>query len=603
MHFDTATLALCTHYSWIGVSKGSKLGVENLHLYYNRHVGLLSPQLLTFEVDGQGESATRSDLPLAIEETDGRGFIGKICFADADIVCYHATLDSKLPSSVDATVFLPETNPRLARTVTYRAKSRRLTIAGRTPRTDGRDPDLDHPITLSLMIPKAFTLNSVEVDGKPVARKDFSVATDGSVRLVFAAQAAGFVKEQTFIMGVGEGPTAGRITNRMARITQIDSKRSYASSRRWLGKALDEFTFEGVAENCRLHYAKAAYQLISNTKAPRGRIKRLAAFPNRATYSSHYLWDACFTNLGVSQFSPKRAEGFLRVICENQEADGKIPQFICATWNRPNESQPPLIAWSAWRLYEAFGNEKLLKSIYKPLCRMADWWFANRDEDGDGVMEYLGPLESGWDNSPRFDKGRIAAVDLNAYLNREMRILARMAPIAGKPGDSAKWERRANEHADRVYARLMDTKEGVFYDRLVDEDCLVKILTPASFTPMPEGEAHRMITKYLIAPEHFFGAHPFPTVAYSDKVYEAQNWWRGPIWPNIAWKMTEVLRDYGFQKEHAEAVKRLVEMMIAGDDLAELYNSSTGATMGAEALCWTASVFMELAREYSKQTA
>ena len=375
-----------------------------------------------------------------------------------------------------------------------------------------------------------------------------------------------------------------------------------AASKKWLSDGLDEFSFERVPKQFCLHYAKAIYQILCNTKTPRGQISRLAAFPSRGTYCCHFLWDSCFLSRGVAQFNQKLAEDCLLALTENQEADGKFPQFICVTWNRPAASQPPLIAWAAWQLYMEFGNVELLRSIYEPVARNVEWWFEQRDDDRDGLVEYLDGLESGWDDSPRFDQGRIAGIDLNCYLNREMRLLGKMAPLIGRDGDAAAWERRVDEHQKRINARLYDPEDQLYYDRLVAEDRLNKVLTPASFMPLwcgikvaPEMAAE-MIVRYLTNPKHFFGARPFPCVAYSDRRYEPDQWWRGPVWPNIAWVMTEILRKHGFERERREAVRRLLDMMTRSEDLSELYSSATGRPLGATALGWTCAVFMELCR-------
>ena len=164
------------------------------------------------------------------------------------------------------------------------------------------------------------------------------------------------------------------------------------------------------------------------------------------------------------------------------------------------------------------------------------------------------------------------------------------------------WAGRAAKHAVAMQARLFDPEDCLFYDRLVEEDTLHKVLTPASFMPlwtgaMPPGEvASRMISQYLLNPRRFFGARPFPVVAYSDPNYEPSKWWRGPVWPNVAWAMTEVLRFHGFERERKEAIRRLIEMMTASDELYELYDSSTGRPLGAPGLCWTCAVFMDMAR-------
>lgn len=610
LHFDLRQLAFCTHFSWFGVAKKERLGIEQAYLFYNRQPALLSPNLLTFHIDGpEGGSEwqkNRANSALSIEEDDGRGFAGKMAFLETDILVYSASLDQGCDAAaVRATFLLPASDPPLERRARFDPAARRLTIETRTPRTDKRDPDPDHPLTVCLIAPKAFSdiraiANGTETDAST------EIATTGPLVFDFSADREALGSdEQAFVLGIGEGPTADKIEERIGRIHAPGFEAAMTASVAWLEKALDKFTLDGISKHHRLHYAKAAYELLCNTKTPRGQIGRHAAFPSRGTYCSHYLWDSCFVSRGVALFNERLAEDFLLALCENQEPDGKIPQFVCATWNRPGASQPPLIAWAAWHLYERFGNKELVRDVYGPASGSVEWWFAGRDEDGDGLVEYIDRLESGWDNSPRFDEGRIAGIDLNSYLNREMRLLARMAPVLGRDREAVEWERRADEHAKLIYSRLFDSEDRVFYDRLVEEDRLLRVLTPASFVPLwcevklPAGLASEMIAKYLINPKRFFGARPFPVVAYSDRRHDSEHWWRGPVWPNIAWAMTEVLRMHGFERERKEAVRRLLDMMTRHDDLSELYSSSTGTPLGGAGYAWTCSVFMELCKASS----
>ena len=608
LHFDSRRLSFCTCYSWFGLVKDDKLGIEQVHLFYNRRPALLSPDLLTFQCVGDSQKS-RMDWALRIEERGEGGFAGVIEFLDADIVCYHAKLEEDSGTrDVQAVFSLPETNPKLERSVTYDKATRLLTVKTHTPRTDQRDPDPIHPLMVCMMVPEAFEVTEVSAAGVEANTDDqrVSFATDKAFDVKFTGARNGLLEaEQTFVLGIGEGPSAEEIEARMSSLTAVDSAASSKASSEWLESALDKFSFDGIDEGLRTHYAKATYQILCNTKTPRGQMKRYGVFPNRGTYCSHYLWDACFTNLGVARFNQQLAEDFILALCDTQEEDGKMAQFVCATWNRPGESQPPLIAWAAWRLYMQYENRSLVEQVYEPLCKMVNWWFEKRDADGDGLAEYQDPLESGWDNSPRFDFGRIAGVDLNAYLNREMRILSRMARLLNKESEAIDWDRRAAQHGRQIVLRLFDYEDGVFYDRLVAEDRFVKVLTPASFAPLwagvdvPRETAHNMIFRRLLNPKEFFGACPFPVVSYSDSHHEPGKWWRGPVWPNIAWAMTEVLRNYGLEREHQQAVERLVDMMLNNEELSELYNSATGEALGAPGLCWGCAVFMDLAAQRS----
>lgn len=588
---DVPQLSFSTQFSAFGVTKAEKLGLEGMHLCYNRFPAMLAEDFLIFNVDGDDSQKSRENHPLDIQEEGNSGFEGKIAFLDTDILCYHI---KAVASNITATLNLPATDPAYPRKLQFDQDSRLLTIETQRPRSDMRDPDPEHPFTICIMVPKSFD----EIKG---SFKD----TDSAVRLELAA-ANGVTGEETFVVGIGEGPTAAEIKDRMLKLSKTNSEASSKASLTWLKNSLRDFTFDGIQQHLKLHYAKAAYQILCNTLAPRGQIKHNAIVPCRGTYCAHYLWDACFTNLGVAQFNQQLAEESLRILCETQEQDGKIPHFVCATWNRPGETQPPLIAWSAWRLYEQFGNKQFIEDIYVSLCRYADWWFANRDDDKDGLVEYQHRLESGWDDSPRFEKGRIAAIDLNSYLNREIKLISKMADLLGKNEESAKWQKRASEHEEAIMNRMFDKDSCVFFDRLVKEDKLLKLLTPASFMPLwtgvsvPKETAQQMIVKYLINPKYFYGSVPFPVVAYCEPTYMPEKWWRGPTWPNIAYAMTEILRIHGFQDQYKEALNRLLNMMTAHDEMNELYSSNLGEPLGAPGLCWGDAVFMELARMASK---
>jgi putative isomerase len=376
---------------------------------------------------------------------------------------------------------------------------------------------------------------------------------------------------------------------------------SLERSRQWLGQALGDFSFDNVPPNLRTVYASAAKALIFNTKAPQGKFgDHLANFPNRAVYCSSYLWDSCFHVVGLEHLNTKIAADGLRIMVENQQPDGEIPQFVCPTWVRPGgASQPPLIAWAAWRLYQRTKDRKLLDDIYGPVGKSVDWWLTKRDPDGNGLAEYSEPVASGWDDSPRFDEGKIEGVDLNAYLVREMRILSQIAQLQGKAAEAKRWHDRAEALAQRIVDRMYDRDANIFRDLRADTHAFVGLLTPASFmplwvgVPLPEEKARAMIEKYLLNPDLFFGPYPFPVVAYNDPKYKPDQWWRGPIWPNIAWAMTEVLGQYGYQAQRRQAIERLVGMMAANTEIAELYNSQTGQPHDAPDHSWSCAAFID----------
>jgi len=129
-------------------------------------------------------------------------------------------------------------------------------------------------------------------------------------------------------------------------------------------------------------------------------------------------------------------------------------------------------------------------------------WYYNTSAGGrnttapSGLVMWHG-VDSGWDNSPRWDDGIVEAVDLNGWLHLDQLFLAQMARELGK-GDVEvrKWVDKAAAGAVLVQSRLWDSDAGVFWDRIPTNnpnasiaDRFVKTVTPATFWSLLAGIA------------------------------------------------------------------------------------------------------------------
>ncbi|KPJ63838.1 hypothetical protein AMK68_02980 [candidate division KD3-62 bacterium DG_56] len=599
LHYNDARTALCTHYSHIGVTKTERLGMEGVWIYYNRKRTEVSPALLTIRIAapaGQiSAPRTREETPLSITET-ADAVTGTLLFAATDALQY--TLRTDHPYTAE--LLIPKTGDEV-RNVSYEPRSRMVIVRTEFPRSDGRDPAPTFPVAVALALPEGVTgiqvFTESRVQPRPVG-EPFEDRHAEEVRLLLTGTPQ--AGEANFHCAIAMGDQVGDVLRMLDRARGQNLATSLAKSREWLSQALGSFSFDNVPDALRPAYASAVKALLFNTKAPHGKFgNNLACFPNRGTYCTHYNWDSCFQAVGLAHFNPKIAADGLRILVENQEADGKIPQFVCATWNRPGGAQPPLIAWAAWRLYEKTRDRKILDDIYQPVARNVDWWFAKRDPDQDGLVEYSEPVESGWDDSPRFDEGTIEGVDLNAYLVREMRILGDIAQLRGNEPEAKRWRDRAEALAKRIVDFMYDREANIFRDLRAPTNKFITVLTPASLMPLwvgvpiPEDKARAMIERHLLDPNQFFGPYPFPVVAYNDPKYNASKWWRGPMWPNIAWAMTEVLAKYGYKAQQREAINHLTGMMAKNDEIYELYNSQTGGPLGSPDQGWSCAVFVD----------
>ncbi len=315
-------------------------------------------------------------------------------------------------------------------------------------------------------------------------------------------------------------------------------------------------------------FRKCAEVLKLNARAAEGRIGRPWTTPDVWPHRHMWLWDSAFHAIGWRELDGEMAQDAILAVIELQEPDGKIHLCDAPEPQNQRHTQPPILAWSAWRVFEVTADTEFLRACYAPLGRFMDWLFANRDVNGNGLLEWLKEFasercrcgESGWDNSPRFDREIIDDhVDINAMVVRELKMLARMADALGEESD---WQSRADALAALVNERLWHDGVGLYFDRGPGEDPAewMTMKSGACFLPMIAGipgedQARRMVEQHLTNPDEFWGPTPVPTVAFDEPQY-TDDMWRGPTWMNVNFLIWEGLKRYGFDDVAAELRSR-----------------------------------------------
>ena len=315
-------------------------------------------------------------------------------------------------------------------------------------------------------------------------------------------------------------------------------------------------------------YLKCAEVLKLNARAPEGQIHRRWTTPDVWPHRHMWLWDSAFHAIGWAELDGSMAQDAILAVIDQQEEDGKI--HLCEAPEPQNQrhTQPPVLAWAAWRVFERTGDRDFIEACYEPLGRFIDWLFRERDFNGNGLLEWLKEVqigrcrcgESGWDNSPRFDREITDDhVDINAMVVREMQMLANMAEVLG--ADPQPWLERAQALADLVNRRLWHPGIGLYFDRGPGEDPAewMTMKSAACFLPMianiPDVEQAARMVDHLTGPDSFWLPTPVPTVAADEPEY-SDDMWRGPTWMNINYLIWEGLRNYGFDNIADELRRR-----------------------------------------------
>ena len=374
-----------------------------------------------------------------------------------------------------------------------------------------------------------------------------------------------------------------------------------------------------VNEKYAAQYYYAWWILRAGLLSSRFFLTREAMMPSMLHYVGVWAWDAFFHALAYRHMDRELAENQIRILLDHQREDGMLPdavhdEGVIMRWAfrdkagnayEADVTKPPLVAWTALKLFKTGGNRDFLQEIYDPITRWNRWWFEKNDDDGDGIVQYNHPNSSGLDDSPLWDEGMpVEAPDLNTYLVLQMDALARIAEILELPQDAAIWRAQAEALTARMIEHFWDENAGVFWATRNNEP--IRILTPFNLYPLLTGRLdlpkRKRILDHLFNPAEFWLNYPIPTVAKNDASYDPEQMWRGPTWVNINYLFIEGLVRYGYP-EHARKLRdKTLELLMHENDIYEYYNPETGTAppRAASVFGWSSAVFVDLAIQASR---
>lgn len=360
---------------------------------------------------------------------------------------------------------------------------------------------------------------------------------------------------------------------------------------------------------------KAVSTIMGNTwQAPPGLDHKL--FGQRRVMQvqrlGYPLWapyEAGFYASGVRYLDPALARDQLALIHSVQNPDGWIPLVVDN--DRPMEfkglSQMPVLAFATWQTYRAAPDRSFLETIYAPLARNIEWWYAHRQPRSDGVFGFLHAQEGAGDDHPRADEPTGAlrsgmchflSPDACGFVLMELRCLANIARELGRTDDLAQWQARIAMLDQRTREVCYDPAENLFNDVEISTGQLRRNVSPWHFVPLWAGcslereRAQDMIRHHLLA--KLLGPVPFPIVPRDDPAYLPDVYWRGPSWPQLWLIMLQTLSWYGFHAEADEAADRLVAICHRNPYLMEFYDSQSGQGLSLPVYSFAAATLLEI---------
>ena len=340
----------------------------------------------------------------------------------------------------------------------------------------------------------------------------------------------------------------------------------------------------------------AAYVLWSATVRPLGFVTRETVLMSKHWMDKVWSWDHCFNALALAKSHPELALDQFLVVFDHQAATGALPDSVTHSEVLYNFVKPPIHGWVFGLLRQRLSSpvpRETLVEVYRRLAAWSRYWLNHRRAPGSALPFYEHGNDSGWDNSTVFDQDRlIESPDLAAFLILQLDQLASLAQEV-EPEDEPGWRRESAALTTALAEQLWDgqtlSARSVLGHRPAG--------TASLLTTLPIVAAHRLPAEAMPSLVADIQAHLTPfglaTELIDSPLYEADGYWRGPIWAPSTMIVESGLRAAGevaLADEISERFRRLCER----SGFAENFDALTGEGLRDRAYTWTASVYLLL---------
>ena len=316
-------------------------------------------------------------------------------------------------------------------------------------------------------------------------------------------------------------------------------------------------------------YSKCISVMKTQLYSPEGLFKTIWSTPDRLPHQDLWLWDSVFHALGFRHLDTKLAEELILDIFPMQHEDGMISHQARPGWVS-DVSQPPVIAWGSWQVFEMTKNIDFIKTVYEHNKKFLDWVYKNRKSANEELfvwdtndISYNRCDESGIDNSPRFDAYvKLEAIDFACYMANEMRYMKKIAEVLGE--DGAYYQQRFDAIKEAVNRKMWDEEDGFYYDYDLTNNKLHKVECFTSFLPLFAGLCDKKQAESLIGwlknPNTFNTNLPIPSISRRDKSFR-KDMWCSPVWVNCNYLIFEGLKEYGYTFLADELTEKLLSVI------------------------------------------
>lgn len=316
-------------------------------------------------------------------------------------------------------------------------------------------------------------------------------------------------------------------------------------------------------------------------------------------------------------------------------------------------SQPPVAASIVWALARSgsAADAERARALFPKLLAFHRWFHKSRDPDGTGLVSIVHPWESGRDNCPDWDSGmerievpsdlglyerrdlthvdaeqRPTATQYDRFLtivkfgrecgwnqeqiyrngpflmgdpgiqfilmraDRDLRALAMMLDETGPVAQIDRWIATSKEGCDLLWNDAVgsfcakEMRSGVLGDGITNASML------AFYAGAGSAEQRAMLIRHAEAILARV-AYGFPSWDPRHEAFEAQRYWRGPVWSVVNYMMVLGLEECGYD-ELAQRLRHDTIRLIERSGFCEYFDPITGRGYGGGSFTWTAAIYL-----------
>lgn len=356
--------------------------------------------------------------------------------------------------------------------------------------------------------------------------------------------------------------------------------------------------FPEAPELYRPAYVEALYTSWSATVAPAGLLQREATWMSNTFFPGIWSWDHCFNVVGFMRGDKQLAFDNMAVMFDFQDAWGQLPGSVNDANIHWNFAKPPIQGLFILKMLGCISlTTQQMEVLFDGLSRQVDFWFTYRDGNNDGIPEYHHGNDSGFDNSTVFGNSFVVdSPDLMAYLICALDALEELGSRLARNTAAYK------EFRDLAIQRFLG--HFIHEGHLVARDTVTQqVISSRSILPLMSLVIAQYLPEDVVANtvsdlrENFLAPSGLATEQTGSAHYEADGYWRGPVWAPEMVIMIDALANLG-EREFAEDLARRFIDTMARNGFAENYDAQTGRALRDPAHTWTSSSFLYLVDTY-----